>query len=214
MSERSLSSVKTGFLPVHVELPFTRERLLQASKEELTAIAEADPDGCAVYLPSARERPGLSLVQTAKFARQFSIVRLGFRGLTHELGLLRLSLRQQPALNGLHLDSVTRTGIADSGAARRSLDRRLWVVILNLSDEHERTLRYSKQSPDALEFIDSGGLLTCSDFDEDQVGEITINPRTREKVFGASFCASETPHGAKEYAGGHFIARYVKVENI
>jgi hypothetical protein len=192
-------------------MPVTNKQLEQV-RLELTAKAQADSNKCFGYFPGMKLKANLDfdLPESAKLEASAPTLKLNDK-LLH-FNFVRLSLVKQSANSPYHLDSDAATAL--TGDTSTISKRLVWRLLLNLSDQHARTLSYLDLDPSSVKLETSGGYIHCADTTpEDTIRRIAIPPRQDGQVHGVLFCASRVLHTGQDDEHGHFVAGYGCEEN-
>jgi hypothetical protein len=192
---------------VELECPLGVEHF-DAVEDELRTWARSDRDGCCGYFPALASLPGIrnDLPACRRFATCLPLLRVA--GVVYRFNFLRLSLVAQSVDPAYHLDSDAASALGgDVATLRRREVRRL---LLNLSSELGRTLRYLDVDPFSVDLAREGSYVCASDPGplHRYARSAVVPPRRGTSVAGLVFASNRVLHSGVDDVGGHFVAAY------
>ena len=193
--------------PVRIECPLGTERL-SAVEDELRARAALDRDRCCGYFPALADTPGIhsDLPACRRFADELPSIALA--GKVYSFNFLRLSSVQQSVDAAYHLDSDAASAL--TGDVATLADRQITRLLLNLSTESDRTLRYLDVDPCSVELRSEGSYVCAADAAslERFASSAAIPQRQGSSVAGLVFVSNLVLHSGVDGPSGHFLAAY------
>jgi hypothetical protein len=205
----SYEALPEVFQPAEITWEFPGdETLITNAGQELRQRAAADPNGCFGYFPGMQHRSGIDsdLPESQSFAD--TVPSIDLSGRVVGFNFLRLSVVRQNAISPYHLDSDAATAI--TGDTSTIQQRQVWRFLMNLADEHPRTLSYLDVDPATIEITDRNGYVHPADpaVAASTERSLTIPPREGRIIRGVLFCASQVLHAGQDDDWGHFVAGY------
>jgi hypothetical protein len=192
---------------VAFDIPRVAERAVTV-RSELAAHAAVDRDRCCGYFPALEGVPGIEadLPACREFATHLPLIRCG--GAEYRFNFLRLSLKQQSVDPAYHLDSDAATAL--TGDVTTLQQRRVVRLLLNLSSENERTLRYLDVEPECVDLVADKSYLRVADPRtlSTRARTAVIPERRGSHVAGFVFAANRVLHSGVDSTNGHFVAAY------
>jgi len=191
------------FWPVMFETEWEANADFAGMNQELefAALSSGSPDLMQMLLRDNLESHADQLPITTAFARQYGTREFGYRN--YDFSFIARSLIPQPAVAELHVDANSDSGIGDWQTSVRS-----WRMLINLSDEYPRGMKWSFENTARMQKTKLGGYLACSGFDPSMLATISLKPRQGRLVNGVVFCASEVAHSGSDGPHGRFTASY------
>ncbi len=181
---------------------------LRAAEIELRGKCEHDDNQCYGYFPAMRGRGSVdtNLPRCEAFAA--SMPGLVVRDKKLQFNFIRMSLVQQRGDAPFHLDSDAATAL--TGDTTTVAERLVWRLLLNVSDQHARTLAYVDVDPVTTKLTSEGGYIHCEDkaVTSRLSKSIAIPPRQGLRTSGVLFCASRVLHTGQDDEHGHFVMGY------
>jgi hypothetical protein len=192
---------------IELDCPLGVERF-DAVEDELRARARLDGDGCCGYFPALRSLPGIhnDLPACRRFAAHLPLLR--HAGVAYRFNFLRLSLVAQSVDPIYHLDTDAASALGGDVTTLRR--RRVMRLLLNLSSESERTLRYLDVDPFSVDLASEGSYVCVADPAplHGYARSAVIPPRRGTSVAGLVFVSNLVLHSGVDDTGGHFVAAY------
>ena len=192
---------------VELECPLGVEQF-GAVEDELRSRARLDRNGCCGYFPALASVPGIhnDLPACRRFATCLPQLRVA--GVVYGFNFLRLSLVAQSGDPAYHLDSDAASALGGDVATLRG--RRVSRLLLNLSSEIGRTLRYLDVDPFSVDLAREGSYVCAADPVplDCYARSAVIPPRRETSVAGLAFVSNRVLHSGVDDTGGHFVAAY------
>jgi hypothetical protein len=188
------------YLPRTVLIPRVDGKLLWEAHSEIWLRAAGDPNGCWGYYPHDPRADNNELFKARDYYYLFPTIEVEDK--EFDFNFLRVALRPQAALRGLHIDRSVATGIGKS----KNL---IWRLLINLGTK-PRQLTYSEQNPENLPMIEGDDFMTASEISQRYIKQASLEPinRGKGKSKALLFCASKVLHGGSEDEDGHAIMSY------
>ena len=165
-------------------------------------------DRCCGYFPALADRPGIhsDLPACRRFAEELPLIALA--GKVYSFNFLRLSAIQQSVGAAYHLDSDAASALTCAVATMG--DRQVTRLLLNLSAESDRKLRYVDVDPFSVELRSDGSYVCAADPAslERFARSVAIPRRQGASVAGLMFVSNLVLHSGVDDPSGHFLAAY------
>ena len=200
---QQLKMIDPEFWPVMFETEWEAIADFAGMNQELefAALSSGNPDSMQMLLRADLDNLAGQLPITTAFARQYSTREFGYRN--YDFSFIARSLVPQQAMAELHVDANANSGIGEWQTSVRS-----WRMLINLSDEYPRVMKWSQENTARMQKTKLGGYLACSGFDPEMLATISLEPRQGRLVNGVIFCASEVAHSGSDGPHGRFTASY------
>lgn len=202
-------SLQAAFQPKLVTIELScRPEALREAEAELRSHSLADDNHCYGYFPGMKANQGVdaNLPHSQRFAQAVPTLFMDDKLL--QFNFMRMSLVRQHGDSPFHLDSDAATAL--TGDVDTVSERLVWRLLLNVSDDHPRTLAYVDVDPSTVTLTSQGGYIHCEDakLTAKYKKTIAIPPRRDLRVSGVLFCASRVLHTGQDDEHGHFVMGY------
>lgn len=190
--------------------------LLDAVEAELIRGAAQDANHCWGYFPALSGRVGVcsDLPHSKQLSAALSMLEV--QGKKLHFNFVRFSSVRQHGLSSFHVDTDAATAITGDPLTIRQ--RKVWRLLLNLSNKHYRQMDYLDLDPFSVELYQSGGYLALPEELATEVRDVRrqakLLPRRGCLVAGVLFCSNHVLHAGNDGEQGHFVAGYGCEEDI